>query len=127
MFRAVYLVLLACVLVIVAGQVLFKIAALGLRVDGALPLSVNMQNNLKPALVVMLALVLYFASTCAWVLALRSVPLSVAFMFNVISFALVPAAGFLVFGESVPRFFWLGSLCIAVGLALILLPGTTVD
>ena len=127
MFKAVYLVLLACVLVIVAGQVLFKIAALGLRVDGALPLSVNLQNNLKPALVVMLALVLYFASTCAWVLALRSVPLSVAFMFNAISFALVPAAGFLVFGESVPRFFWLGSLCIAVGLALILLPGTTVD
>jgi drug/metabolite transporter (DMT)-like permease len=127
MFRPVYLVLLVCVLVIVAGQVLFKVAALGLRLDATLPLTANLQNNAKSIFLVMLALGLYFASTCAWVLALRSVPLSLAFMFNAISFALVPTAGFLVFGEAMPRFFWLGSLFIVVGLALILVPDAKLD
>lgn len=127
MFRPVYLVLLCCVLVIVVGQVLFKVAADSLRLDGALSVTSNVQNNLKPLMLTMLALVLYFASTLAWVLSLRSVPLSLAFMFNAISFALVPLAGFLVFGEAVPRFFWLGSLLIIAGLALILVPGARLD
>ncbi len=82
---------------------------------------------LEAVALVALAVALCAASIVAWALSLRVVPLSLAFMFNVISFALVPAAGFLIFGGLFPRFFWLGSIFILVGLALILVPCAALD
>ena len=66
-----------------------------------------------------LALFLYLQSTLAWVHALRTVPLSVAFMFNSLAFVIVPVAGFLLFGEQVPRFFLLGIALIVTGIVLV--------
>ncbi|RAI42490.1 hypothetical protein CH341_19280 [Rhodoplanes roseus] len=74
---------------------------------------------MSPILLVTLALALYLMATIAWVQALRSVPLSVAFMFNSLAFVLVPVAGFVVFGEPIPRFFLLGLALIIGGILLV--------
>ncbi len=119
MFRWPYAVLIFCVLVIVAGQFLFKIAAMHLRFTGEDSIVQTFLNNSRPILFILIALFLYVVSTVLWVFALRIVPLSTAYMFNALAFILVPLGGFLLFGEPMPRLFIAGSFFIGFGLFLI--------
>jgi multidrug transporter EmrE-like cation transporter len=119
MFRWTYIILIFCVLVIVMGQFLFKIAASNLRFNAENSAIQTISVNIRPILYVLTAISLYIVSTMLWVFALRTVPLSTAYMFNALAFILVPLGGFLLFAEPMPRLFIVGSLFIGFGLLLI--------
>jgi multidrug transporter EmrE-like cation transporter len=119
MFNINFLLILGSVAIISIGQLLFKTAAKNLRTDEVQSYIELFTANLFPALLVFVALTLYLVSTVAWIQALRTVPLSVAFMFNSLAFVLVPAAAFLIFGEQMPTYFLPGLLLIVVGIILI--------
>lgn len=119
MFSINYIFIVGAVIVIAIGQITFKFAAQSLRIlPSQSPLAL-LRDNAMPLSLVALALLLYLLSTIAWVYALRTVPLSIAFMFNALAFVIVPVAGFLLFGEQVPRFFLPGLLLIVGGIALV--------
>src|SRR4051812_19329108 len=104
MFSINYILILGSVIIIVCGQIIFKYAAKELHIDPSFGYVALMRTNIYPVGLVALALALYLISTMAWVQALRTVPLSLAFMFNSIAFILVPLASFLLFHEQIPRF-----------------------
>lgn len=119
MFNISYVFIVFAVIVIAIGQIMFKFAAQNLRVVSTQSALDLLRDNAMPISLVAVALALYLISTVAWVHALRSVPLSVAFMFNSLAFVIVPVAGFLLFGEQVPRFFLSGVLLIVGGIVLV--------
>ncbi len=89
------LLTLLCVVVIAAGQMLFKVAATQWRIDGWSWATVR--GFLSPAM--MLALCLYGLTTILWVLILHAVPLTVAFPVYALVFVLVPVAAHFLLGE----------------------------
>lgn len=119
MFNINYIFIIFAVAVIAIGQITFKFAAQSLRILPSQSLLTLLRDNAWPFSLVALALFFYLLSTLAWVQALRTVPLSVAFMFNSLAFVIVPVAGFLLFGETVPRFFLPGIALIITGIALV--------
>jgi multidrug transporter EmrE-like cation transporter len=119
MFNVNYILILGSVVVIVCGQIIFKYAAKELHIDPSVGYVALVRTNIYPVGLVALALALYLISTVAWVHALRTVPLSIAFMFNSIAFILVPLASFVLFQEQIPRFFILGTAMIVAGIFLI--------
>lgn len=119
MFSLNYIFIVGAVIVIAVGQITFKYAAQQLRILPSQTYPAILLDNLGPLSLVAAALLLYLISTIAWVQALRTVPLSIAFMFNSLAFVLVPAAGFALFGEPVPRLFLPGLAMIIGGIILI--------
>jgi multidrug transporter EmrE-like cation transporter len=119
MFNINYVFIVFAVVVIAIGQITFKFAARSLRFLPSQPPLALLRDNALPLSLVALALFLYLLSTLAWVQALRTVPLSIAFMFNALAFIVVPVAGFLLFGEPVPRFFLPGIVLIIAGIVLV--------
>ncbi|OHV89174.1 hypothetical protein [Mesorhizobium sp. ORS 3428] len=119
MFSINYIFIIFAVAVIAIGQITFKFAAQSLRILPSQSLLTLLRDNAWPFSLVALALFFYLLSTLAWVHALRTVPLSVAFMFNSLAFVIVPVAGFLLFGEQVPRFFLPGIALIVTGIVLV--------
>lgn len=114
-----YLLIAGAVVVIACGQILFKFAAQRLTFPDGASLTAIVSANLQPLALVLVAVTLYALSTVAWIQALRTVPLSVAFMFNALAFVLVPGAGFLLFGEAMPRYFFLALAMIVGGIFLV--------
>lgn len=114
-----YIVIIGVVLVLAAGQITFKFAAQSIRILPSQTLFNLLRDNALPLSLVAVALLLYLLSAIAWVYALRTVPLSIAFMFNALAFVIVPAAGFLLFGEQIPRFFLPGLAFIVAGIILV--------
>ncbi len=105
-----YSIITACVLVIAIGQLLFKTVGTRMGNNGFEYLLTDRQS----AFLFLLALAAYGASTFGWVLALRQVPLSTAYLFMSASFVLVPLMSFFVLGEPVsPRVIIGGALIIA--------------
>jgi drug/metabolite transporter (DMT)-like permease len=93
-----------------AGQILFKLASLRLAPDGPL---VERMSGLLQNWLFLAALATYLALSVLWVWILSFTPLSRAYLFVALSFAIVPVAGTLLFGEPIsPR------LMIGVGLIL---------
>lgn len=119
MFNLNYILIMSAVVVIAIGQITFKFAAQNLRFLPSQTLIPWIHSNIIPICLVIVALMLYLASTIAWVQALRTVPLSVAFMFNSLAFIIVPLAAFLLFDEPIPRFFVPGLLLIVGGVILV--------
>lgn len=119
MFDANYVLILLSVLVISFGQIMFKLAARSVKTDWQNSWVELVQQNALPIGLIVIALSLYFLSTIAWVYALRTVPLSVAFMFNALAFIIVPSAAFVFFGEAMPKHFLLGMPLVLVGIYLI--------
>lgn len=106
-----YVVILACATGITAGQILFKYAAVAMRMAGT-----PWRGSVLAALA--LALAVYGTATLAWIWVLQYVPLSRAYPFMALSFALVPAASWLAFGERVDLQYVFGTIFIVIGLAL---------
>ena len=120
MYNINYVFIVGAVLVIALGQIIFKYAAGHLRIDALDETYYELLlRNVFPLSLVLVALVLYLMSTLAWVYALKTVPLSVAFLFNSLAFVLVPLAGFVLFGEQMPRYFLPGVLLIFSGIFLV--------
>lgn len=97
-------IMLAC------GQILFKKAALAC---GDRPLFPGLVNAWM-----LLALVLYAGATLIWVAMLRSVPLSVAYPFAALGFAIVPLAAWLLFDEQLDVRYAIGSTLIISGILM---------
>ena len=89
------LLTLLCVVMIAAGQMLFKVAAAQWRIDGWS--WATARGFLSPAMV--LALIVYGMTTVLWVFILRTVPLSVAFPVYALVFVLVPVAAHFLLTE----------------------------
>ena len=112
MYSLNYILIIASVAVIAFGQILFKVAARNISFTPGSAYTVIVNSNLYPIALIIVAVVLYSLSTVAWIQALRTVPLSIAFMFNSLAFVLVPSA-------AIPRYFIPGLFMIIVGIFLI--------
>ncbi len=91
-----YLIILGCVLVVAIGQLLFK--SVGLRM-GPNGFEAFLSDH-KAAAMFFAALFFYALSTLGWVLALRQVPLSTAYLFMSLSFVIVPILAWSFLGEA---------------------------
>lgn len=98
-----------------AGQILFKSAAQEIAMDQGL--FVLFKSLLSWQLV--LALVVYGVATIFWVLVLTSVPLSRAYPFMALGFAVVPLVANLVFGEALNPSYWMGLTLLLSSLFII--------
>ena len=103
--------ILACVVGLAAGQILFKITALGLKTTGS-PWHASVMEPL------VLALILYGTVTAIWVWVLQNVALSRAYPFMALSFVIVPLASWLVFGEQLDLRYLIGTTLIFFGVIL---------
>lgn len=115
MMPSLVLVLLA-VLCIAAGQILFKMTAICIQ---GLPV-VSILADWRTITIFGTALGIYAAATLLWVLALRDLSLSYAYMFMSLSFVIVPLAAVLLFGERFSTSYLVGSALIICGLLIIL-------
>jgi drug/metabolite transporter (DMT)-like permease len=98
------------------GQLLFKSAALRLPVHGSfaerlLALTTNAYF--------LAALAVYLGLSLVWVWLLRFTPLSRAYLFVALSFALVPLAAALFFDEPLSARFLVGAVLIVCGLIFV--------
>jgi len=115
-----YAIIIACVLVVAIGQLMFK--TVGTRL-GSRGFEALLTDHATAALL-LLALAAYGASTLGWVLALRQVPLSTAYLFMSASFVLVPLMSFAVLGEPVSMRVLIGGALIVTGI-LVAATGST--
>jgi drug/metabolite transporter (DMT)-like permease len=116
-----YALALFSVIVIAIGQSIFKYSALRFTFATDQTIIQWVQSNVAPLVAVIGALSLYMISTVAWIAALRTIPLSVAFMFNALAFAFIPIVSSLLFGEQLPRFLIPALILIALAIYLITL------
>jgi drug/metabolite transporter (DMT)-like permease len=102
------LLLVAGSLLGAAGQVLLKLGA-----DGAVALSdyLNMR--------ILAGVVCYAFGTLVWVLALARLPLSKAYPFTILTFALVYVASVLLLGERISVTLVIGVIMVLSGLLVI--------
>ena len=103
-----YVVILACVVGIAAGQILFK------HVARALSTSAQLWD---PSVLAPFAgaLAIYGIATISWIWVLQFVPLNRAYPFMALSFVLVPAASRLFFAEAFGATYVVGVGLICVG------------
>jgi drug/metabolite transporter (DMT)-like permease len=95
------------------GQILFKLAALGIPPSGSLGarlLALAHSGSFAAAMV------LYGALAVFWVWLLTFTPLSRAYVFVALAFAITPAAGALIFVEPISARFVVGLALIFLGL-----------
>lgn len=107
-----YLVIIACVFALAFGQLLFKILSAEI---GSLS---DILTNRKPFFIFGTALGLYSLSTIAWILVLRDIPLSHAYLFMSFGFILVPAMSYFVLGGSITSRHIMGTILIISGVWL---------
>ncbi|MGD0024709.1 MAG: hypothetical protein ABSC37_08795 [Xanthobacteraceae bacterium] len=98
------------------GQILFKLAALRSPAFGGLGerLLAMAQNKYFAA-----AVALYAALTILWVWILSFTPLSRAYVFVALAFAITPFAGGVIFGEPITVRLVVGVAFIALGLVFV--------
>jgi undecaprenyl phosphate-alpha-L-ara4N flippase subunit ArnE len=106
-----YVILIACVLAIGSGQILFKLSAQKMRSELAI-------WDLLRTPEFIAALVIYGIATLGWVSQLRKVNLSVAYPFMSLSFVVVPVASAILLREPIGARYWLGVALIVAGLAI---------
>jgi len=106
-----YFVLVGFALLLSAGQILFKQAALA---SVGKPPYLMLLNGWMIA-----ALFLYAVATGLWVWILRSTHLSTAYPFVALGFILVPIAAHYMFGEQITIRYASGMALVIVGLVII--------
>lgn len=99
---------LACVVMISAGQLLFKVVA-GRLADG----------GIAAMSVFALALAIYGTATIAWIFVLRHAQLSSVYPLMALSFVFVPLGSRILLGESIAPQYWAGVALLLGGLLLI--------
>ena len=102
---------LVCVVLIAAGQVLFKLAASQWRIDGWTFAAAR--SFLSPTMVV--ALAIYAFATLLWVYVLRSAPLSLAYPLFSLAFIVTPVLAHVALGEPLSWRTFAGGALIVVG------------
>ena len=102
-------------LLLAAGQILFKTAALAAPVMN----SVRGFAGLLLLPSFWAAMVLYGGATLLWIHLLQTIPLSRAYPFAALGFVIVPVAGLLLFGERVSVTYAVGALLVIAGILTI--------
>jgi len=100
---------------IVAGQLLFKVSAQHLVVEKGLTSFLLSLLTWQFCL----ALLFYASGTLLWVILLKHVPLSLAYPFVALSFVLLPAISYFLFGESLSLRYFVGLGFFMTGLYLV--------
>lgn len=109
-----HLLVMLCVLALAAGQLIFKYV--GNRIS-SLSWS-DLAAHPDVAGVFALGIALYGATTILWVMALRDLPLSRAYMFAALAFVIVPIGAWLVFGEKLTVNYMIGAALIVAGIVV---------
>jgi drug/metabolite transporter (DMT)-like permease len=107
-----YFLALFCVASLSAGQIMFKMVSERLTSVAAI------LNDFGTLGILSAALCLYAVSTLAWLLALRSLPLSQAYLFMSLGFVIVPILANVIFGEKLSTNHILGTVVVVLGLVL---------
>lgn len=110
----VYLTLLLNVLLLVAGQIVWK---MGLEKAGGLQAHNALQVMVSP--MILLGIALYGIATVTWLYVLSRLPLSLAYPMQSIAYVIALLAAFLMFKESIPPNRWIGTGVILAGIALL--------
>ena len=111
------LLLITVVMMMSAGQVLFKLAAQSIEFPERFDLLLWARALISP--VTIAALTLYGVATILWVLVLRDVALSRAYPFIAISLFVVPLCGILIFKENFSWGLVTGGGLILIGVFII--------
>ena len=106
-----FVIVLACVLAISSGQILFR--KTGLQIEA---LGMFHPQTIAIALV---AFAVYGVASLGWIFVLRKVPLSLAYPFVALSFVLVPLFSRYIFGEPLTMAYFAGAAFIVVGIGVI--------
>lgn len=104
----------ATIVALSVGQILFKKTAMAIA--GA-PLASALVNS-KAITFFIAALIIYMAATVCWILALRQLELSKAYMLMAMCFIIVPVASHFLLGEALPGKFVVGAVLIALGVVI---------
>lgn len=107
-----YFLVAICVISLVIGQLLFK------AISGEIIEPFDIFRRRDTLLKLSAAVILYGSSTIAWIIALRTLPLSQAYLFNALTFVLVPVAAFFYFHEVLEVRFFIGSAFIIAGIII---------
>ncbi|MEM8615696.1 MAG: EamA family transporter [Pseudomonadota bacterium] len=107
-----YILTICAVACIACGQLLFKMTAN--RMAGRAVSEWAM--DLHVLIPFFISMVIYAGATLLWILALRDLPLSRAYMFMTLSFVIVPALSAVFFEERLTIGFLIGLGLILVGL-----------
>ena len=110
---AAYSAVLACLLLVPVGQVLFKVSANALAAGA----SVWGRQVIVPAIG---AIGVYVVVTAAWIWALQYIPLIRAYSILALSFVVVPIASWYYLSERPGIPYFLGVVLILAGVAIIL-------
>jgi drug/metabolite transporter (DMT)-like permease len=108
-----YALVAFCVCALAAGQVMFKL------VSGRIHALTDILSDKETLFIFAAAAALYGASTLAWIVALRSIPLSQAYLFMALGFVIVPVAAHFMFGEplNLRILFGAGLICAGIWVA----------
>lgn len=109
-----YILVFVCVLALAAGQLIFKYV--GSRVSSLAPAELLSQPDV--ALIFGAGVALYGVTTILWVLALRDLPLSRAYLFVALAFVIVPVGAWLVLGEKLTLNYFIGVALIVSGIVI---------
>ncbi len=112
--KSAYVLVMICVVTIAVGQLIFKYVSANLN-----ELSLVALRN-QPSLLALLVLAmgLYAACTILWVIALRDLPLSRAYVFMALGFIIVPLGARILFDEQLTPSYMVGALMISIGIVV---------
>ncbi|WP_223067469.1 EamA family transporter [Paenibacillus caui] len=109
-----YLMLLLNIILLVAGQIAWKI---GLQQHGGIHIGNLFLVLFSPW--ILLGIALYALSTGLWFVVLSRLPLSLVYPLQSLAYAIGIFAAWYVFGESVPLNRWIGAAVIVLGAVII--------
>lgn len=113
------LLLLAVSIILGAGgQLMFKAAARGLPSFAELGV-VRLVLTMFATPMILAGFACFFVSSVLWIIALRSVPLSVAYPMVALSYVIIFLGSHFLFAEPLGWRLWLGGLLIVSGIVLI--------
>lgn len=110
----VYIILLLNIVLLVAGQTIWKI---GLEKVGGLNAGNWLQVMFSP--LIMLGIVIYGVATVLWLYVLSRLPISIAYPLQSFAFVLALIIAFLFFKESIPMNRWVGTAIILAGITVL--------
>jgi undecaprenyl phosphate-alpha-L-ara4N flippase subunit ArnE len=113
-----YFQLILALLLNIAGQLLFKRAAMSGSAKGAHALKAHLSGWFVAGAGSLVTSMLF------WVLVLRTLPLTLVYPFTGVNFIVVPLASHWLWKEPLPRMRLVGIFVILVGVALVARPGS---
>lgn len=100
------------------GQLLFKSAARGMASFAELGLT-GLLTTMFTSPKILGGFACFFISSVLWIIALRTIPLSIAYPMVALSYIIIFAGSYFLFGEAVTWRHWTGAALIVMGILLI--------